>query len=689
LNYRTSPYTPFLRRFTDERAHDIADTINLYNRVASAHRASLWARSDAIERASNFIVERVTDVVELPDYVPLGQVFDTCQRQLLALESTIFASPSVDFSKALTLREQVDLSRFLRSQEYFLEHQDRISEQLVMAIGNVSAGIIQALPPLADSAFTVPLISVFPDPGRIVDSIIGTLCTDELADVGLFSAVGEQIYANMCEFSGVPKDGSSKKPLITASDADIAPNELVETYLAGTPFHTLLLTPVPFSLPDEQRFSGHWVIAPPGRGKTTLLHAMVLDDLKREASIIVLDSKGDLIEPIKNLKAIADRLVLIEPDPEFPLALNPLDIPRASIAHTISLLEYVMSSLLEAKMTALQTALFRKLLPAFVEAFPNPTLETFRRVLIDGMAPYRDQLANLSPDAREFFTDAQHGFNSKTYTDTRNQLVWRLDFLLSNPILRAMFASFKTKLDIGKEMDAGKVIIINNSKALLGDEGAEFFGRFFIALILAAAQQRAGRRPEQKRPVYCYIDECHTVIARDPKIATILDECRSQRIALILSHQRSAQLTPGVLDAVVNCGIRFANSDDEAKFLADKLRTTTDFLYGLPRGTFAAFVRDLTPTALALKIPYTDMDKLPKTTAAERQAIRDRMRAQFSFTPQSQAGERSAASRTEPAEPSTTNQPAAPAPRSAPPAVPLSSPHTGDHTEPAAKWGDS
>lgn len=71
----------------------------------------------------------------------------------------------------------------------------------------------------------------------------------------------------------------------------------------------------------------------------------------------------------------------------------------------------------------------------------------------------------------------------------------------------------KTKLDIGKERDAGKIILIDNSKQKLGDEGAEFFGRFFIALVLAAAQQRAGRPQSEKLPCYFYIDECQNVTA--------------------------------------------------------------------------------------------------------------------------------------------------------------------------------
>ena len=282
-------FTPFLRRFTDERAYDLAETVSLYNRVIAAHRATIWAEDDAIERVSGFIFEQVTKLVELPDYLPVCQALDKCQQELLALETTIFSEPAVDFSRPLSLKDQVDLSRRLRAQEYFLAHQDRICEQLVTALGNLCAGILQSLPELAESPFTAPLISLLPYPHDVVDRIIGTILTPELFDVGLFTVVQDQIHQNMCRFSNVPLDLSSKKALIKANEADLPPEDLVDTYLGDTPFHSLFLTPVPLQLPAEQRFSGHWIIAPPGRGKTTLLHSMFLDDLKRDASIIVMD----------------------------------------------------------------------------------------------------------------------------------------------------------------------------------------------------------------------------------------------------------------------------------------------------------------------------------------------------------------------------------------------------------------
>ena len=187
-------------------------------------------------------------------------------------------------------------------------------------------------------------------------------------------------------------------------------------------------------------------------------------------------------------------------------------------------------------MTAMQTTLFRSVLRALVSAFPNPTLETFRDLLTNGYEKYKEHIEKLPPDLKDFF---YKDFNEKNYADRRREVLQRLRLLLDNETMRAMLTASSTRFRIGEAMDSGKIVIINNSKARLGDQGAEFFGRFFIAQVLAAAQQRSSRRREQKPPVYFYIDECQNVIARDEKIPTILDECRSQNIALIMAHQRT------------------------------------------------------------------------------------------------------------------------------------------------------
>ena len=472
---------------------------------------------------------------------------------------------------------------------------------------------------IENASTTIPLIDTL-DVRSAVQDLIASFPND-FEELALFSTIRTQLEKNQLEVSA-----SAKKP-VSPHDYKGTSHEVVHAFLKHTPLETLFAVPAAFAIPDETRFSGQWIVAPQGRGKTTLLHTMFLNDIEKDASIIVMDSKGDLINPIKKMAAIADRLILIEPDAQHPLALNPLDVPSDNVPHTIALIEYILSGLLEAKFTNLQSALFRHVLPAIMPAISHPTIEDLKEVLAAGLTPA--QTAQLDARLRKFFEDRASGFYSKTYAETRSQIIWRLDFILTNDTMRAMFASPTTRLKIGDAMNTGKIILIDASKAILGDEGSEFYQRFFLALILAAAQQRAKLQPSEKMPVYVYLDECQWV-RNDQKLATILDECRSQKIALILSHQRTEQIKdPNVLSAMSNCAIRFANSDDEAKYLAPKLRCEPEFLYSLPRGTFAAFVRDLTPHAVALKIPYVDIETLTRMTAQQQSAIRERMHTEY------------------------------------------------------------
>src|SRR5947208_4826475 len=89
-------------------------------------------------------------------------------------------------------------------------------------------------------------------------------------------------------------------------------------------------------------------------------------------------------------------------------------------------------------------------------------------------------------------------------------------------------------------MYRGDVLVINNAQEHLHEDGSAFLGRFFIAQIWAAATARNSRPMSHRKPVYVYLDEAQIMI--DSKIAEIIDQCRSAKIALILSHQRQSQI---------------------------------------------------------------------------------------------------------------------------------------------------
>jgi hypothetical protein len=368
---------------------------------------------------------------------------------------------------------------------------------------------------------------------------------------------------------------------------------------------------LPFTLSERVRFRGHWIVAPPDKGKTNLLLNMIIEDMKSDASVIVMDSKGDLIDPLKRIRD--PRLIIIDPL-DHP-AINPLDT-----TNSVDLLEYIFSGLLESPLTPNQTALFRSVL-GLLRLVPNATLRDFRNILSDGWEPYEKYVDQLDEDDQTFF---RKEFKSNVYKERRPEVLVRLRLLLSNPHFRAMFTAPKTKVHLGQLMNQGKLIIIDNSKAKLGDSGT-FFARLFVALILGEAERRSGT----EKPVYVYIDECQNVIRNDPKIATILDECRSKRIALVLSHQRVAQIedNKNVLDALMNCGIRFASSNADAPALAPRFHAEPEFLQNLEQGTFAAYIDGTTKTPEHISCPLAQLP--PQMSESEYQSFKLTMRARF------------------------------------------------------------
>ena len=71
-------FTPFIRRFTDQTQPRtiLPKTVKLYQARPRPLKSVLtgWALWRPLHRSRQQLVEKVTEVVELPDYVPLGEV---------------------------------------------------------------------------------------------------------------------------------------------------------------------------------------------------------------------------------------------------------------------------------------------------------------------------------------------------------------------------------------------------------------------------------------------------------------------------------------------------------------------------------------------------------------------------------------------------------------------------------------
>lgn len=648
---KESVFTPFVRRFTDERARDLRETIELYREVAASFSRSPWSNPDALADLHKLVADEVTSDVALPKCLPLAQAMDRCQWSILELERTIFTFPEVDFSKPLTLEEAVDLRRFLRAKQYFLAHEERLRPLLVDALYNLFAGIVLELPeiPEEETIATVPLFALLPNPHELVDKVIGTVCTSALEEVGLFSVLQQRLFRNVCDATGITVEQSAKKKLITADESTLTPADLVDAYLGGTPFRDLFLTQVPFPMSEPVRFEHHWIVAGSGHGKTQTLQHLIGRDLEKvaagECSVVVIDSQRDLIRTIAGLKFFADnpdKLCLIDPtDIAYPVALNlfdvslerlnryaPLDRERL-INGVLELYDFVLGALLGAEMTQKQSVIFRYVMRLMLH-IPGANIQTLRELFEQGgYEKYKRYIQNLTGTAKAFF---ENEFNNRQFETTRKEVLRRLYGILENQTFERMFSHPRNKLDLFTEMNSGKVILINTAKDLLKETGASVFGRFFLALIAQCAQERATLPPEARLPTFVYVDECQDYVANDPNIRVILEQARKQKVGLVLAHQYLGQIHQSVLDALAaNTSIKFVGgvSDRDAHVLARELRTTPAFIQAQPKGSFAAHVRNLSPQAVSLTFPFGSLESRAAMTKEERASLRDRMRERY------------------------------------------------------------
>jgi hypothetical protein len=444
---------------------------------------------------------------------------------------------------------------------------------------------------------------------------------------------------NLFRASGIDPaemETTRKQPISPTQTRGKSPSELVRMYLHVTPFPEFFTSPLPFTIPLDARFAHTHILGGSGHGKTQTLQNLILSDLGKvgrgERSVIVIDSQGDLIDTILKLEAVGDipdRVVLIYPkDLKHLPALNLFDfgfdrlgeysdVDREMLLNgAVSLYEYMFGAVLGAELTAKQGVIFGYLARLLL-VVPGATINTLIDFLEtpEKVRPYLPQLKH--PLTRRFF-DAQ--FFNKSFDDTRQQILYRIYDVMKTDTLANMFQNPRNKINIFEAMNRGSLILIHTAKDLLKQEGCEILGRFFIALIAQAAQERAAIPKPNRTPTFVYIDEAADYF--DENIQTLLEQARKYQVGMILAHQHLGQFENRKLAASVsaNTVIKLAGgiSDEDAKALSDAMGTTPEFLLSMRKyeperiTEFACSVKNLTPRAIRLLVPLGVMESAEK-----------------------------------------------------------------------------
>lgn len=562
---------------------------------------------------------------------------DALRVQLLQIGRALFANEdlSPDIPPPPALCNSIEGARYRdRLARMGQARSDRA--MVTSALDTISlslATIARAAPPI-DGDVLVGITQFLHPLGQAVQNVIAPFFGEN--DYNHFKPLRAQLDANLSRTHRT-------EPIFPS---DYKGDDVIDTYLAGTHLKELFALRTPFEIPENSRFEHMHVIAGSGHGKTQTLQHFIAKDIQDIAlgqkSVVVIDSQGDLINNIlkARLPLDQDQIVLIDPeDIHFPVSLNLFSVGQERLQSygaleqerltnsIIELYDFVLGSLLSAGMTAKQSVVFRYVTRLMFH-IPDATIHTLRELMEPGGAQkYRAYISKLDGTPRQFF---ETEFDSKEFTNTRTQVLRRLYGVLENQTFERMFSNPQSKFDMFTEMNAGKLILINTSKSLLKEQGTEIFGRFFIALIAQAAQERATLKDDDRLPAMVYIDEAQDYF--DANISIILSQARKYKVGMIMAHQYLGQLAGGLQEAFeANTSIKLAGgvSARDARSLAGQMSCDPELIQRQPKGTFATYVRGLTDQAVPISFPFFVLEKGPKAHRSEIDSIRAHSRATY------------------------------------------------------------
>ena len=628
----------------------------LYDEVEGGLRAQGLLQS--VDRAA-YIAALAVDITASLEQRGCGAplpVVETYIRTVIDQEG-LFQLPVFDFAVDHSTSKYWQVTELCQRQKRLLQNFDAAIQQLQQTLQASLEVVFSSLPVMLENDeaslhIETSALDAAAQVPQLTEQIIGLFANTPEEPFDLFPWHREQVLRNLVEASGGnPNDPKAyDKAFKMPGKHGGSPAEVVEAYLSPLPVADLFRLPVSIPIPQSLRFEHHHIVAGSGHGKSQTLQYLIVQDLadvaRAKKSVVVIDSQGDLINKISHLKefahggALHDRLVLIDPsDIEWPVSLNLFDVGLHRLANypaydrerltnsILELYEFVLGSLLSAEMTQKQNVIFRYVARLML-VVPDATIHTLR----DLMEPksevrFADSIEKLTGSARDFFRTE---FGSSEFTQTRRQVLRRLWGILENQSFERMFSHPRSKLDLYSELNQGKVILINTAKDLLKEAGTEIFGRFFIALIAQAAQERATVPERERLPTLVYIDEAADYFDRN--IGTILSSARKYKVGMILAHQYLGQLDPKLLEAFsANTSIKFAGgvSAKDARAFAQMMGCEAALIEAQDKGCFAASFRGLSKAAFPIRFPLGYMEAMPSMNRVEFEHLREKMRQRY------------------------------------------------------------
>ena len=386
-----------------------------------------------------------------------------------------------------------------------------------------------------------------------------------------------------------------------------------------------------FGMLRRDRSRHVYIIGQTGAGKSGLLELFALSDVFYNQGYCIIDPHGDFA--VNNLRfvprhRIKDVVYFNPADTAYPVAFNPLEKTDGTRKPNISSeVIGVLKRMFGDSWGPRLEHILRYTLLALLDR-PETTLLDISRMLTD--KDFRKETLDYCQDVTvlQFWKHEFGQWSEKQVNESIAPVLNKVGAFTANPIIRNIIGQPKSSFNVRKIMDEGKILVVNLSKGLIGEDNAGILGAFLVTKIQLAAMSRSDIPDvDKRRPFYLYVDEFQN-FATD-SFATILSEARKYGLNLTVANQYVSQMTDTVRDAVfgnVGTTISFRVSADDAPILSKQFEPTFESgdLLALANRNFVISMiinGEKVPafSATTLSIPKTPSDNFAEIIESSRE----------------------------------------------------------------------
>jgi len=222
----------------------------------------------------------------------------------------------------------------------------------------------------------------------------------------------------------------------------------------------------------------------------------------------------------------------------------------------------------------------------------GPQLEqTVRNVMLTAMAEEGNSLIEVykliadpkfietkihlikDPLIKSYWVDQMAATTEQTRSEQLGYFLSKFDRFVTETLMRLIIGQSRSAFNFREVMDKQKILLVNLSKGLLGEENSKFLGLLIVPRILAAAMSRVDTPQEDRKDFYLYVDEFQNFATDD--FVQILSEARKYRLCLTVANQFISQIQEDIRDAVfgnVGTMVGFRIGQDDAEYLEHQLQ---------------------------------------------------------------------------------------------------------------------